>query len=101
MNPIERISLKESPSNRIVLISADGLRADSFFNLLKEDENLFLKFVDKNYDLRRNLNEIIICCFKVKSRIQITQQWVYRTLKFRPNLDLYLKLFIFCGFDIN
>ena len=47
MNPIGRISSKESPSNRIVLISADGLRADSFFNLLKEDENLFLKFVDE------------------------------------------------------
>jgi GPI ethanolamine phosphate transferase 1 len=43
MKPVERLSEEPSPANRLVLIVADGLRSDSFFNLINSDESLFLR----------------------------------------------------------
>ncbi len=43
MNSIEKLSTKESPAKRLVLIVADGLRSDSFFNLIDNDKSLFLR----------------------------------------------------------
>ncbi len=44
MEPIERISFENSPAKRLVLFVADGLRADSFFNLIENDTSLFLRY---------------------------------------------------------
>jgi phosphatidylinositol glycan class N len=42
VEPIERLTLKPSPAKRLVLFVADGLRADSFFNLIESDKSMFL-----------------------------------------------------------
>lgn len=44
MITVEKLTTKESPANRLVLIVADGLRSDSFFNLVDNDNDLFLRY---------------------------------------------------------
>ncbi len=43
MNTIERLTNKDSPAERLVLIVADGLRSDSFYNLIDNHTHLFLR----------------------------------------------------------
>lgn len=42
MRPIEKFSATKSPAKRLILFVADGLRADTFFNLIERDESLYL-----------------------------------------------------------
>lgn len=48
MEPIEKtsIGLKNSPANRLVLFVADGLRYDTFFDLIERDPSLFLRLAN-------------------------------------------------------
>ena len=43
MRPIEKLSIAPSPAKRLVLFVADGLRADTFFDLVDKDDSLFLR----------------------------------------------------------
>ena len=43
MAPVEKFTSNKSPSKRLVLFVADGLRADSFFNLINQDDTMFLR----------------------------------------------------------
>lgn len=42
MQPVSRLSEQKSPAKRLCLIVADGLRADTFFNLIENDQSLYL-----------------------------------------------------------
>lgn len=43
MKPIEKFTKKPSPSKRLVLFVADGLRADSFFNSINQNKEMFMR----------------------------------------------------------
>ena len=42
MDPVQSFSSSQSPAKRLVLFVADGLRADSFFNSIKQNEEMYL-----------------------------------------------------------
>lgn len=42
MDPIKSFSSNRSPAKRLVLFVADGLRADSFFDSIRENEDMYL-----------------------------------------------------------
>lgn len=46
MSPIHKFT-KNSPAKRLVLFVADGLRSDTFFNLIEENESMFLRYFTK------------------------------------------------------
>ena len=44
MRPVERTEhIDPSPARRLVLFVADGLRSDSFYNMIERDRSLFLR----------------------------------------------------------
>lgn len=43
MQPIDKPIDQKSPAKRLCLIVADGLRADTFFNLIEQDKSLYLR----------------------------------------------------------
>lgn len=43
MIPVDKLTTENSPAKRLVLFVADGLRYDSFYNLIDEDNSLFLR----------------------------------------------------------
>jgi len=47
MAPIEKSPEQTSPARRLCLFVADGLRSDSFFNLINQNQHLFLRFAKK------------------------------------------------------
>lgn len=42
MKPIDKFT-KKNPAKRLVLFVADGLRSDTFFNLIEENDSMFLR----------------------------------------------------------
>lgn len=45
MSPIQKLPESSSPAKRLVLFSADGLRYDSFYDIIEQDPTLFLRYL--------------------------------------------------------
>lgn len=44
MRPIDKLTEEKSPAKRLVLIVADGLRADTFFDMIENDQSLYMRY---------------------------------------------------------
>lgn len=44
MEPVRKLSDEKSPAKRLCLFVADGLRADTFFNLIEKDTSMYLRY---------------------------------------------------------